>query len=432
MPSVRFTEAGVQRFKATPGERIEIFDTLLPGFGLRVRGPTPRYPEGTKSWVLLYRFHGSKKRMTIEPGYPALGLADAREKAREALRQLGKGEDPARAREAAAQKARRMEADTVELVIDQFMTRYLQAKNRAPRYIQETRRNFDRHVIPVWHGRPLGTISRYDVIALLDQIVDRGQEAAASGAKGRERVGGPVAANRVFAALSKMFSWSITRGIIDASPMAALEKPAAERSRSRVLDDREIRLVWRASLALPYPKGPYFRLLMLTAQRREETATMRWRDLDADRVWTIPAEANKPDRAHAVPLSPLAWHELEACPRHGAHVFTSRSRRGGTVGDTPVDAPLSGYSDAKEELDAIATKLAAELGEPAPAHWTIHDLRRTATTVMSKLGVSRFIQKRVLNHADNDVTGIYDRYEYLVEKRQALEAWGRYLEQLVR
>lgn len=98
MPTVRLTEVAVQRYKARAGERIEYFDALLPGFGLRVRGPTERFPEGTKSWILLYRHGGVKKRLTIEPGYPALKLAEARQEARSALQLLAKGEDPALAK----------------------------------------------------------------------------------------------------------------------------------------------------------------------------------------------------------------------------------------------------------------------------------------------------------------------------------------------
>jgi integrase len=203
-------------------------------------------------------------------------------KRREALRLLGKGEDPALAKKAAEEKARDEARDTVEAVIDLFMTRYMQAKKRAPRYIAETRGNFDRHVMPAWRGRPIASITRRDVIKLLDTIADQAKPAADDETERpkQRRRGGPVAANRVLAAISKLFNWAISRDIIEASPVTKIEKPGAERKRQRVLDDREIRLIWNAAEVLPYPKGPYFRLLLATAQRREETATMRWRDID--------------------------------------------------------------------------------------------------------------------------------------------------------
>lgn len=416
MPTVKLTDAAVKRYRAAPGERIDYFDAMLPGFGIRVSGPSPRNPSGSNSWILMYRYGGTKKRFTIEPSYPALGLADARREARDALQRLAKGEDPAITRRAAEQKAQQQARDTIEAVIDQFMVRYMEAKKRAPRYIAETRRLFDLHVIPAWRGRAITSIARRDVVALLDKIVDRGT---------------PIAANRVLAAISKLFNWAVTRDLIQSSPVVRIDKPGAENKRTRVLTDAEIRLVWSAAEQLPYPKGPYFQLLLATAQRREEVATMRWEDIhEADALWMMPADANKPERTHAVPLSRLALELIERCPRTGRHVFTSRSRRGANRGERHSDAPISGYSKAKVDLDKVIAKLAAENNNAAPASWTIHDLRRTAATTMGKLGVSRFIQKRVLNHADNDVTGVYDRYEYLVEKRRALDVWARYLEHL--
>src|SRR5437899_289816 len=157
MPTVRLTDAAVKRYRAAPGERIDYFDALLPGFGLRVSGPSPRNPAGGKSWILMYRYGGTKKRLTIEPAYPALGLAAARQEARDALQQLGKGKDPAIAKQTAERKTHDQARDTVETIIDEFMMRYMEAKERAPRYIAETRRNFNLHVIPRWRGRPLAS-----------------------------------------------------------------------------------------------------------------------------------------------------------------------------------------------------------------------------------------------------------------------------------
>lgn len=439
MPKLKLTDAAVQRLNAPEGGRTDYFDATLPGFALRVSGPTPRNPRGRKSWVVFYRFGGVQKRLTIEPGYPALRLADARRQAGKAFQAIERGEDPAIAKQAIKSRIRRLPnkdrpPDTIENVIEEFMHRYMEAKKRAPRYVTETRRNFDNHVLPHWRGRLLCDISRRDVIELLDHIVDSGGGAEMHDAekpKAKRKSGGPIAANRTLAAISKLFNWAIQRGILEASPVAMVEKPGAERKKTRVLSDEELRLIWCGAKALPYPFGPYFRLLLATAQRREETATIRWRpDInDEEAVWIIPAEANKPDRTHAVPLSSLAVAILAACPRKGSYVFTTRRarRHPGTAAE-PCDAPISGFSKAKADLDSAVAAIAAEAGEVAPADWTIHDLRRTAATAMGKLGISRFIQKRVLNHADNDVTGIYDRYDYLAEKRHALEAWGLYLE----
>ena len=144
---------------------------------------------------------------------------------------------------------------------------------------------------------------------------------------------------------------------------------------------------------------------------------MRWVDVDKEAgVWTMPAAMTKSARAQVVPLSSLAKNILSGCPRAGTYVFTSRA-----------DRPISGYSKAKTEIDAAITRANVEFN-----HWTIHDLRRTVGTGLGKLGVSRFVIGRVLNHADNTVTGIYDRYQYLSEKRQALDAWADRVEALIR
>lgn len=412
MPKVALTDAAVKRYKAKPGERIDYFDTILGhGFALRVSGPTPRSPEGRKSWVLFYRYGGALKRLTIEPGYPVLGLADARDQARTALQALAKGEDPAAGkREAKATRERvptpEPVSDTiVETVIDEFMRRYMEAKKRTPHYIADTRRIFDKHVLPRWRGRELNSITRRDVNRLLDAIVDDGKA---------------ITANRVLAAVRKLFNWAIQRGIIDASPVAMVERPSAENERERALSDAEIKTVWRASEALSYPFGPFVRMALVTGQRRSEVAAMRWADIDEnERTWTLSSEMTKAGRAHVVPLSTLAVAILADCPRSGSYVFTTRR-----------DRPISGFSKAKAMLDGKVAEIAAADDGARTESWRLHDVRRTAATVMGRLRASRFVIGRVLNHADQSITGIYDRHEYLDEKRQALGAWSRFLENL--
>ena len=419
MPKLKLTDAAVQRLKAPDGGRVDYFDATLPGFGLRVSGKTDRTPEGRRSWFVFYRFGGQQKRLTIEPGYPALGLAKARERAYAAFQAIERGEDPAAEKQEAKASRERAPAkerkpDTIENVVDLFIKRHLEAKHRAPRYIAETRRLFDLHVLPRWRDRELSGITKRDVIDILDEIADRGT---------------PIAANRTHAAISGLFSFAIGRDIITVSPFVKIPKPGAETKRERALSPAEIAAVWTAASEIAYPFGPYFRMLLVTAQRREEVARMRWADIDlAEGTWTIPSDMTKPGRAHVVPLSPLALALLADTPRTGAYVFSTgrqRLRAGAHSGDDRRDAPISGYSKAKRILDE---KIAA--GEEVVAPWTIHDLRRTAATMMAKLGVARFTLSRILNHADQSVTGIYDRHEYLAEKRHALEQWAQFLEQL--
>jgi integrase len=389
-----------------------LWDDELPGFGLRVK------PSGIKSWVVQYRNRaGQSRRLTIGR-HGVLTPEQARKEARRLLASVATGGDPLADKRQAETQAREAARDSFDFlpgtrqaggIVAEFLARHMDAKHRARRYVRDVRRIFETRVIPAWRGRPIASITRREVIALLDSIMDEGKD---------------VRANRTLAAIRKLFNWAIQRSIIETSPVTMVERPGKEKKKTRVLDDREIRLVWQGADALGYPYGPYFRFLLATAQRREETATLRSRpDLnEAEALWTIPAEANKPDRTHLVPLSPLAMKILGETSQQGrTFAFTCRGNK-----------PINNFGYAKRLLDEAIAAIAARDGEEAPAPWTIHDLRRTAATVMGKLGAARFIQKRVLNHADNEVTGIYDRYEYLPEKREALERWAGYLENLVR
>jgi integrase len=232
--------------------------------------------------------------------------------------------------------------------------------------------------------------------------------------------GGPIAANRTLAAVRSLFNFAVRRGIIDATPVSLVQGPGEENRRDRTLTADEIRVVWAAAERLGYPFGSFFQIALITGQRRSEVAGMRWAHLDFDEaLWTLPAEATKVGWTQVVPLPSLAVDMLRKLPGKAYAAGPTRF-----VFTTDGDAPVSGFSKAKLRLDRIIGE--ARSGE-ALAPWTIHDLRRTAATEMARLGVSRFVIGRVLNHADRGVTGIYDRHAYLQEKRHALETWARYL-----
>jgi integrase len=446
MPKVTLTDAAVQRYKAPPGARVNYFDASLPGFALRVSGPPkakPGKPQptagGKKAWIFYYRHDGAQKMLTFKPGYPALGLADARLKAHEALKVLKGGNDPAVYEKQESEAAKRQEKEkaryAVEAVVDEFIKRHLQAKRRAPRYIAETRRLFDLHVLPRWRGRPLAEITRRDVIELLDEIADgKGVgDADADGKaakKEKRRAGGPIAANRTRAAISALCNFAIRRSIIEASPAALTERPSAETKRERTLDDREIVLMWRAAESLVYPFSQFFRLALALGQRRDEIAGMTWDELDlsAER-WTLAGARTKGGQPHAVPLSPLALRLIAECLRHGRHVLTTGRRRDAAPG--AGDAPISGFSKAKAVLDEKIAELAAAAGEEAPPPWTIHDLRRTCRTGLSSLGVLPVVAELVIGHRQQGIAAVYDLHRYDKEKRQALDAWARHLEALL-
>ncbi len=272
---------------------------------------------------------------------------------------------------------------------------------RKTRRWQGTQQVFDHDVLPRWGTRQIASITRRDVLDLIDTMVERGS---------------PVMANAVLATVRKMFNWAIERDIVDASPVAGVKPPTKVEQRDRVLDDNEIRDVWSACDGLGHPFGAMFKFLLVTAQRRGEVATMRWSDVDLDNaVWTLPRERTKADRAHQVPLPPQAVSILQGLPRFdGDYIFTTRGHR-----------PASGFSKAKTRLDALS----------AVSGWRLHDLRRTAASGMARLGTPINVLAKVLNHASSGahggVTAIYNRYGYEVEKRQALEAWSLHLEGLI-
>jgi integrase len=430
MPKLKLTDLACQRLHAPPGERADHFDATLPGFALRVSGPTSRSPEGRKEWVVFYRHSGQQKRLTLDGGgYPAVGLADARDKARAIFHAVGRGQDPAVKQRAIPRVERG--PDTVERVVEQFMRRHMIGKDHSPSYIATTRHRFDRFVLPHWRGRLIGDITRRDVIDLVEWVADLGAE---TNPNGRRKEGGPASANHTLWTLCTLFNWAIRRGLVETSPATLVERPGAIRKRTRVLSDAELRLVWRATETLAYPLRQYFRLLIATGQRRSEVARARWRDINTgEAVWLLAAEDTKSNRAHAVPLSPLALAILDETPQGtGEYIFSVRRRkRREEDTDDLGEAPISGFSTAKAQLDAAIARLAAATGEPVPPPFGLHDLRRTAATTMGRLGVQRFVVARVLAHADREVTGVYDLWSYRPEKADALDRWGRHVETLV-
>jgi integrase len=414
MPAIKLTDAAVQRLKAPPGGRVDYFDAAFPGLSLRVTGSVDQRPE-RRTWTLFYRIGGRQRRLTFEPGYPALSLAEARAAATQAQLQIKAGLDPAEVK-ATLRKSVARPPDTVAAVVESFIRLDLERRKRAPRYIADIRKIFSNHVLPRWTDRDVRAITRRDVIELLDAIMDTGSIVKGASGKRRKLPGGPVIANRTLAAVRAMFNWALRRGIVEATPAAMVEAPGEETARARVLEDSEIVAVWAASSTLGYPFGPFFQLALLLGQRREEIAHMQWGQIDQTAgVWSLPT--SKSGRAHMVPLAPMAVDILSALPTKASrYVFT-------TSGDTPI----SGFSKAKRRLDQA---VADTHGSIAP--WTIHDLRRSCATTMGRLGMSRFIVGKVLNHADHSVTGIYDRHEYLHEKRHALEMWAQHIDSLTR
>jgi integrase len=374
------------------------------------------HPTGRKGWIFRYRFDGRTRGLTFKEGFPDLTLAAARAEAEAAAKKLEGGIDPAVTESEPEPEER--QPDPVREVAAEFVERRV----KGTRTWRETERILKTEVVSRWGNRPVGDIRRSDVLKILDEIVDRPA---------------PAMANKALNVLRRFFGWALERGYVESSPCTGIRPPGREVSRDRVLTNDELVEVWLAAGEVGYPFGPFARLLILTAQRRGEAASMRWRDLDLTvGLWTLPKETVKSGRIHDVPLAPAAVELLESLPRFekGDHVFTTTS---GTKG-------IGGFSKAKSGLDqallAARRKAAVERGEDPekvqpPPRWTIHDLRRTAATHMAKANVPPHVLAAILNHSPGRTLGIsaiYIRHRYLAERREALEAWAEHLLELVR
>jgi integrase len=374
MPSQLLTARWVQGVAAPEHGQVEYFDSKIPGFALRVTSA------GVKSWTLVYRYQGRVRRWTLGR-YPDLSLADARDKAADARRDIAHGGDPA------GEKQLRRHAPTVADIVQQYLTLYAKVHKRSWR--QDTR-IFQAEVLPHWGTRPASSITRREVLLLLDTIMERQA---------------PVMANRLLAVIRKMYNWAISRDLVEHNPCLMVPAPGKEQARDRVLTLDEVRQVWEACAAIRAHSGAIFQLQILTAQRVGEVRLLRWEDIDG-LWWTIPASVAKNGMAHRVPLSPLALEILEALrPQSGQlpWVFPGTDPR----------KPLAKTEKVFQRVRALSG-----------VDFRTHDLRRTAASHMTSMGIPRLVVSKILNHTEPGVTRIYDRHSYDLEKQDALHRWG--------
>lgn len=413
-PKKALTAAAIRRFKpAAPGRQADHFDALMSGLALRITS------SGARSWSLHYRVRGSGKLRRWTFGrYGATSappevftLADARKVAREAKEIAQAGQDPrpilrARWGIAVAQVGDAGAVETVAgtflQVTEGFITKYVERKQR-PRTQLETRRPLDKYIIPAWGDRPIDSITRRDVITMIEAIED---------------AAGAHTAVRALAVLGRLFRWALDRDYIDASPCVRIERPINEVRRETVVADSDLAALWHTFDGLGYPFGPMFKILLVTGQRRSEIAGMRWSELDLEgKSLNLPGERTKNGRPHVVPLSPLALAILRELPR-----LTDRDgRESDLVFTTNGARPVSGFSRIKAKVE----KRSGVTG------WRLHDFRRTCATGMRRLKVTKDVVGAILNHAPQGITStVYDQYDLLDEKGAALRKWARHLTSL--
>jgi integrase len=385
----KLTELSVARIRPPKSGRLEVWDTTLPAFGLRITSA------GARSYVVALRKPGAKHPARIkvgEPGEPPRGisLADARTRARELMADPG-----------ALEPHEEATPDTVASMAAEYVERHLKRNTRRWRDAEQM---LARDVLPHWGDRVAADIGRRDVLDLADGIMDRS----------------PVSANRVLSLIRRLYNWGMERGIIEANPAAGIKPPHWEHPRDRILSEDELRALWGAWETMGYPFGTIQRLLLLTAQRRGEVAAMRWDQLDLDRgVWRLASTDTKTGREHVLPLSPPVVEILERVPRFGGSPLLFPANRRGSA------RPVSGYSKAKRVTDRLS----------GIEGWTWHDLRRTAATGMAKLNVPPHVCERILNHSGSGmmsaIARVYNVHSYQAEMGQALDAWGREVERII-
>jgi integrase len=387
---------------ALPDARKEVPDGKVSGLYLVVQ------PSGAKSWAVRYRVAGQPKKLTLGP-YPAIDLATARKRAQEAVGDVAGGKDPSaekKASRAAVRAERTAEDNRLARIAASYVDRYVK-REVGKAWGREIERLFRVEIIPKLGNKRIGAVTKSDILDLLDAIVDRGS---------------PITANRTFATLRQLFNWALDRDLVNASPMPR-SAPAPETARDRILSDEQIQLAWRAFEQVGWPFGPIGKLLLLTGARRDEIAEGMWGEIDSvAKTWTIPATRTKNAEVHEIPLGDTALEILHALPRIGgksAFVFTTTGR-----------SPVSGFSKAKRAVDAaVLGFLKEDRGDDAEAlpHWTLHDLRRTVATNLQQLGVRLEVTEAVLNHTSGSragIVGVYQRYKYTTEKRDAMDKWA--------
>ena len=349
--------------------------------------------KGTRSWSVLYRRKSDSRRRRCTCGaYPQVSLADARAKALEILARVARGEDPARVgRRAQGERPR---------TFGELAERYLRHAQAAKRSGFQDRQVLEKDVLPALAREPLEAIRRADVGEIIQRIVARGS---------------PIQANRTFEIVRGLYNWALGAGLVETTPCLGLKAPSVERSRERTLTTEEIRQLWERIHDAPmsWETAQILRLCLVTGQRVGEVAGARKSEINlSDREWRLPGHRVKNGSAHNVPLSSFAldlFQEAISRSKHDDVIFPSRITKQALTPRAVAKAMF-------RSLEALGLKGV-----------TPHDLRRTAATGMAKLGVSRLIVDKVLNHVSADrstIAGVYDRHAYEGEKRCALESWA--------
>ncbi len=403
MPKISLTAQKAKSLKAIDGKQTDYWDTKTRGLILRVTG------RGVKSWGIVYYRQSDKKKRRLTIGkFPAISLADARTKAREFLTAIEQGKDPA------TEKQDAKKADTFEELANLYMVHY---EKKGRRSVETYHYRLKKYVLPVLGHMKAEQVARRDIIILLDEIADRGAGAMS---------------NQILALVRQIYNWAIEDGLLEIIPPTYKIKPRhKEIVRKRFLSPDEIKQLWDKldSTNATLPVKTITRLCLLTGQRVGEVSGAMHQEIDLKaKIWTLPesekdkkeTERTKNHKAHIVPLCPMAlklFAQAIELSKDSPYIF-------------PSPRKITGRSiTAKAAVKAVSRQPNREI--IGIDNFTIHDLRRTVGTHLTKLGIERLHVSKLMNHKTIDretVTGmVYDQNDYMPEKRAALERWENYL-----
>ncbi len=386
MSKTFLTHTLIEDIKPPAAGQIEFRDQTVRGLILRVS------QGGSKVWSVRYLKNGRRRRLNIGC-FPAMGLADARKAAKAQIGDVAGGGDPAKTRAEAKREP------TFSEVAAEYLERH--AIHKRPRGRRGDIQMLGHDLLPAWGDWKISEIERRHIITLLDAIVDRGA---------------PMAANRTKTLISTIFRFAEDRALVKYNPAVRLKTPAPEHRRERFLSEEEIRRLFEVLKTEPVRRRAVIYAALLTAAREGEVLGMRWSEIDSD-WWTLPKERTKNNREHRVPLVPSLVTAIDTLPRDGDdYVFHThrgwKRYNGGAV------------TNIYEWFKPLLARAGIEGA-------VFHDLRRTASTHMNRIGIDPVIVERILNHAQRGVAGVYNRYAYDAEKRRALLNWERELDNII-
>jgi integrase len=371
-----------------PSDRSEYhaWDGQTPGFGVRVR------KSGHKTYVLYYRPKNRQRMRKLTIGSAdGIPVKEARRQAREYLGEIAAGKDP-------ADKRLAYRTASLRTAYEAFRVEHL--PRVSPEHARHRERIFERHFLPKLGDKVLSEISRGEIKEIIDRIAKTHR----------------IAASNTHRGFSAFLSWCVEHGLVEHHVLRGTKLPSPYRPRERTLSDVEVVAVWRACDDLPTLGKAFFRMLLASGQRRSEVAGMHWSEINREQQnWTIPAERTKNRQQQVVPLSPLMSALIEQAPGKTGFLFPS------PLNNT---RPLHSFARPTQEFRE----------KSKVADFRLHDLRRTAASIMGKIGVAPHVIEAILNHKSGIISGIaaiYNKYDYEREKRIGLERYGQYLESLV-